>query len=139
MDLRDRPQGLAADEPVDGDVPILLRQCFDSQPQVIQLVKLRGQISRFGQGYLVDRGLSRRFLYPLQHAVQYGAGEVGFRIWQARLVIRSCGLAQGEESLTLQVIRQCRTLPMLPVLDEILRQHLHQRYVISDQPLSVLR
>jgi hypothetical protein len=106
---------------------------------VIQLVELRGQISGFGQGYLVDRGLSRRFLYPLQHAVQYGAGEVRLGVGQASLVVRPCGLAQGKESLTLQVVRQCRTLPMLPVLYEILRQHLHQGNVISDQSLSILR
>jgi hypothetical protein len=139
MDLRDRPQGLAADEPIDGDVPIFFRQRFDSQPQVIQLVKLRGQISGFGQGYLVDRGLAGGLLYPLQHAVEDGPCEVRFGVGQSGLVVRSCGLAQGEESLTFQVIRQRRTLPMLPVLDEILRQHLHQWNVISDQPLSILR
>jgi hypothetical protein len=80
-------------EPVGGHLPVVLRQGFDGQPEVIQFVVFRHLIRRVGQ---CDAVLSRRaggFLNPLQHRVQDRPCEVRFRVGQSLRIVRAGSLA----------------------------------------------
>ena len=74
----------------------------------------------------------------LQHGVENRPGEVRLGVGQPALIVRAGSLAQGEVSLTLQVCKVDRPLPVRAVLQEVPAEYLDERLVFSNQTLSVL-
>jgi hypothetical protein len=136
--LADGTQGLAVDESIRRQSLVVGRHVIDGQTQVVQFIELGQHIRRLLQRYLVDPRLAGGLLNVLQHAIEDGPCEVGFRVRQFRLVVRAGSLGQAKQTLAFQVFDQDRPLPVLAVLHEILGQHFGQRNVFNYELLSVL-
>lgn len=103
---------------------------------MVQVIEVRRQFCRFLQADLV---LARRAGHPfdaLQHGVQDRPCEVGFRVRQARWIVRACRLGQGQEPFAFQVFYEDTLLPRRPVLNEEPGQHLGKGNVFSRQRLT---
>jgi hypothetical protein len=71
-------------------------------------------------------------LDALQHAVQHSPGEVGLRVGEPGWIVGAGSLAQGQETLSLQLRDQRRPLPGRAVLYEAPGHHGDQLTVLSD-------
>jgi hypothetical protein len=99
MLFRKRTQGEPLREPLRGEFPFVLWQCFDGHPEMVDVLRVADHVLCHGERHAVFTRRSLGSFDPFQHRIQDGPRKVGFGIRQPRRIVGARGFDEGKEAL----------------------------------------